>query len=262
MARRPERRTIACRRAISPRSRSGWPTSRRKARAPMAVRVRSSTPSRLPRVPPVPKERVSSRLRRVAASSPTQRPGDSSAQSGQQRQQRRVGALQIGEHRRRRRRWRPAYRRSRIRPASGRRNWVQSMSAARSGAQRHDSRRVRCPGVCVFTRGGSGASSGTRRFGRVEADDLLRQPRHGVLSGKLGDGELPGADVDPGQSPAFAEVMDCREIAVLPGREEGGSATVPGVITRVTARSTRPRPGGLICSAMATVCPAASSRPR
>ena len=69
--------TIRCRRAISSRSRSGWPTSRRRARAPMAVRVRSSTPSRLPRVPPVPRERVSSRLRRVAASSPTQRPGDS-----------------------------------------------------------------------------------------------------------------------------------------------------------------------------------------
>ena len=58
-------------------------------------------------------------------------------------------------------------------------------------------------------------------FGRVEADDLLRQPRHGVLSGKLGDGKLPGADVDPGQSPAFAELVDRRQVAVLPGREEG-----------------------------------------
>ena len=57
-------------------------------------------------------------------------------------------------------------------------------------------------------------------FGRVEADDLLRQPRHGVIAGELGDGELPGADVDPGQSPAFPELVDRRQIAVLPSGEE------------------------------------------
>src|SRR5215217_1047859 len=77
------------------------------------------------------------------------------------------------------------------------RNCVQSISAARSGAQRQDSRRVRCPGVGRHLPGG------------------------GVLSGKLRDGELTGADVDPSEPPAFAELVESRQIAILTSGEEG-----------------------------------------
>src|SRR5215210_2670433 len=62
---------------------------------------------------------------------------------------------------------------------------------------------------------------GNEGLGRVEADDLLRQPGAGVLSGKLRDGELTGADVDPGEPPAFTEHVESRQIAILTSREEG-----------------------------------------
>ena len=81
---------------------------------------------------------------------------------------------------------------------------------------------MRCPGVCLpFARGRVRRIVGNEGLGRVEADDLLRQPRRGVLSGELGDGELAGADVDPGQPPALAEPVHRRQVAILPGGEEG-----------------------------------------
>src|SRR5262249_23819379 len=55
---------------------------RRSARAPIAVRVSSRTPRRLPRVPPVRWLRVNSRLRRGAAAGPTHAPGGSGRRPG------------------------------------------------------------------------------------------------------------------------------------------------------------------------------------
>src|SRR5918992_2178012 len=72
-----------------------------------------------------------------------------------------------------------------------------------------------------FIRGRVGCIVGNESLGWIEADHLLRQPRRGVLSGKLGDGELAGADVDPGKPPAFAELVESRQVAILPSGEEG-----------------------------------------
>ena len=154
------RRRCACRRAISARSRSGCPIRRRRARAPMGgagqIEHAEQAAARAAGA-----ERA--RQLQVAAGrgiEPDPAAGRFDAQPGQQRQQRRVRALQVGE------RSRPAAPTAagisaQPKPASERtRNCAQSSSVARSGDQRHDSRRVRCPGRRLPS-GGSGASSGT-----------------------------------------------------------------------------------------------------
>ncbi len=104
----------------------------------------------------------------------------------------------------------------------------------------------------------------SRSFGRSGRVPMAGIPHH-ALTGYL------GRLLAHGHTVAIAEQVGPvgkglvrREVARVfsPGGSREGSATVPGVTTRVTARSTRPRPDSLTCSAMATVWPWASSRPR
>ena len=204
-------------------------------------------------MPPVPRERVSSRLRRVAASRPTQRPGCFDAQSRQQRAARPDSCAPDRRAPHQPRRPRPAWRRIHNRPATGREIGLQSISAARSGAPppRFQSRQVT---------GQSCAGGRVRRIvwherlGRIETDDLLGQPRRGILAAELGDGELAGADVDPGQAPASrSNWWHRRQKAVLPGGQErrigdgaggqdagDGSLHQPASRRRQSARRWRP----------------------
>ena len=55
-----------------------------------------------------------------------------------------------------------------------------------------------------------------QRLGRVDARDFFRESRARILSGELRDRELTGADIDPGQAPARAVVMQGSEVAALP----------------------------------------------
>ena len=80
---------------------------------------------------------------------------------------------------------------------------------------------MRWPGVCrPLPGGGSGASSGTSVSAGLRRTTSSASRAAASCSGELGDGELAGADVDPGQPPAFAELVHRRQVAVLPGGEE------------------------------------------
>ena len=129
--------------------------------------------------------------------------------------------------------------------------WRRSASSARSGRQRQASvllRRdsLRQPGGSS----GSAASSNTPAgrtisagFSRSSSRPAASSASSGDAGDDLGGGELAGGDVGVGEPGPLAIGDDARRCSCCAGhRASPGRATVPGVTTRVTSRSTSPLP--------------------